>query len=70
MALLMHQHHPPQTLPTVFRVGMVIAHLERHPRLHLLGQYLRNRFVEVLQDAHRELRLDAAVADEFVQGVC
>lgn len=49
-------------------VGIKVT-LERQPRLHLLSQHLCNTAIEVRQDLHRELGLDAALADQVVEGV-
>lgn len=44
-------------------------YLERHPRLHLVLQHLCNAAIEVAQDLHRKLRLDAALSDQLVEGI-
>lgn len=44
-------------------------YLERQPRLHLLSQHLCDTAIEVRQDLHRELGLDAALADQVIEGV-
>jgi len=43
--------------------------LERQPSLHLIRQNLRNTAIEVRQDLHRQLGLDATLADQVVEGV-
>jgi hypothetical protein len=45
------------------------THLERQPRLDLIRQYVRYRFVEVRENLHRKLGLDSALGDEVVQRV-
>ena len=44
-------------------------YLESEPRLDLVGQNIRNDLVEVLEDFHGELRLDAAEVNQFIEGV-
>ena len=44
-------------------------HLERQPRLDLLLQSLGNDAVKLGEDLHGELRVDALLADQLVQGV-
>jgi hypothetical protein len=44
-------------------------YLERQARLHLLSQHLCDTAIEVRQDLHRELGLDATLADQVVEGV-
>lgn len=46
------------------------TYLERKPRAHLLAQNLGDHAVEGGQDPHGELRLDAALVDQVVEGVC
>ena len=45
------------------------AYLEAQPRLHLISQDFSDGTIEVLNDAHGELRIDALVADQVVQRV-
>lgn len=70
MTLLTHQ---PSSQPT-FAVALPrhlpsTTNLERQSRLHLIGQHFRNRAIEVREDLHRQLRLDATLADEVVERV-
>lgn len=51
----------------VFRHGA--SYLEGHSSLHFLSQHVCDALVEVLEDAHGELRLDAAGGDEVVESV-
>ena len=44
-------------------------YLERQARLHLFGQHLCDTAIEVRQDLHRELGLDATLADQVVEGI-
>ena len=44
-------------------------YFERQPRLHLISQHLRDTAIKVRQDLHRELGLDATLADQVVEGV-
>jgi hypothetical protein len=46
------------------------THLERHTRFDLVCKHLRDGFVEVDEDLHSQLRLDAALRDEQVERVC
>lgn len=45
------------------------SHLEVHARFDLLCQNVRGRFVEGGEDFHGELGLDAALVDQFIEGV-
>lgn len=45
------------------------THLERQPRLHLVCKHFCNSLVEVYEDLHRQLGLDAALGDEVVKSV-
>jgi hypothetical protein len=45
------------------------TYLERQPRLHLLSQHLGDAAVEIRQDLHRQLWLDAPLADQIVERV-
>jgi hypothetical protein len=45
-------------------------YLECQPRLHLVLQHVRDCAIEVGQDLHRQLRVDAGVRDEVIEGVC
>jgi hypothetical protein len=45
------------------------SYLKRQPSLHLIRQHLRNTAIEVRQDLHRQLGLDATLADQVVEGV-
>ena len=44
-------------------------YLERQSRLHLVSQYLCDTAIKVRQDLHRELRFDAPLADQVIEGV-
>jgi carbamoylphosphate synthase small subunit len=44
--------------------------LECQARLDLVGKHVGDSLVEVGEDLHSELRLDAALGDEVVEGVC
>lgn len=44
--------------------------LESQARLDLVGEHVGNGLVEVCEDSHGELRLDAALCDERVERVC
>jgi hypothetical protein len=44
-------------------------YLESQSRLHLLSQRLRNTSIEICKDLHRELGLDATVADKIIEGI-
>lgn len=46
------------------------SYLERQARLHLLLQHVRDCAIEVGQDLHRQLGVDAGVRDEVIEGVC
>jgi hypothetical protein len=46
------------------------AHLERQASLDLISKPVRNRFVEVYEDLHGQLRLDSALGDQVVKRVC
>ena len=46
-----------------------MKYLEREPRLDLLPQRLGDATIEVRQDLHRQLRLDAALADQVIESV-
>lgn len=46
------------------------SYLERQARLHLFLQHIRDRAIEVGQDLHRQLGVDAGVRDEVIEGVC
>lgn len=48
---------------------MTSTDLERHSRLDLLIQDLSDALVEIGHDAHGELWLDAAAADQVVERV-
>lgn len=43
--------------------------LERQPGFDILLERFRNRLIKVAQDLHRELRVDALVADEVIERV-
>lgn len=45
-------------------------HLESQPGLDLVLQNLGNRSVEVGEDLHRQLRVDAVRRDEVIESVC
>ncbi len=45
------------------------AHLERQPSLDLVLKRLGDGAIEVGQDLHRQLGIDAVIADEIVQRV-
>lgn len=45
------------------------SYLECHPSFHLVPQHGRDALVEVLENAHCELRLDAARRDQVIEGV-
>jgi len=49
---------------------MEANHLERQPRLDLLLQRLGNNAIELGEDLHGELGVDALLADQLVQGIC
>ncbi len=49
---------------------MEVNHLECQPRLDLLLQRLGNNAIELGEDLHGELGVDALFADQLVQGVC
>jgi hypothetical protein len=44
-------------------------YLESQPRLHFLSQNLCNTSIEVRQDLHGKLRLDATFADQIIEGI-
>lgn len=44
-------------------------YLERQPRLHFIRQCLSDTPIEVRQDLHRQLRLDATLTNEVVESV-
>jgi len=44
-------------------------YLERQARLNLLSKHLRDTPIEVRQDLHRKLRLDATLADQVVERI-
>ena len=46
------------------------TYLEGQPRLHLLRQGLGDATIKVRQDLHRQLGLDATLADEIIEGIC
>lgn len=46
------------------------AYLKRQARLDLVSEHVGNGLVEVGQDAHGKLRLDAALGDQRVERVC
>lgn len=46
------------------------SYLERQPRLHLLLQHVRDCAIEVGQNLHGQLGVDAGVRDEVIEGVC
>ena len=43
--------------------------LKRQPRLDLVRQHFRNRFIEVRENLHGELGLDPALSDQVVERV-
>ena len=45
-------------------------YLERQPRLYLISQHLCDTAIKVRQDLHCELRFDAPIADQIIEGVC
>jgi hypothetical protein len=47
----------------------ICMYFERQPRLHLVGQYLCDTAIKVRQDLHRELRFDAPLTDQVIEGV-
>jgi hypothetical protein len=49
------------------KCGAATANLERQPRLHPALQVERHGLVESGQDLHRQLRVDALIADEVVE---
>ncbi len=51
-------------------VSFAVTYLECQSGPHLLCQHLRDTTVKVRQDLHRQLRLDATLADQVVKGVC
>jgi hypothetical protein len=57
----------PLTLPLMPQTAM---YLECQPRLHFFSQNLCNTAIEVRQDLHRQLGLDAPLADQVVESVC
>jgi hypothetical protein len=59
----------PVSIATVLALTAKPIYLERQPRLHFLGQDLRYTAIEVRQDLHRELGLDATLTDQVVKGV-
>lgn len=46
-----------------------ITHFEMHVRLHILPENIAEALVEVLNDLHRQRRLDGGLLNEFVNGV-
>ena len=46
------------------------AYLKRQARLDLVGEHVGNCLVEVGQDAHGQLWLDAALGNQRVERVC
>lgn len=58
----------PDAQQRVVRQGRSI-HLERQPRLDLVLQRLSDGAIKVGEDLHRQLRVDAVLADEIVKGV-
>lgn len=50
--------------------GLGSSHLEAEAGLDLVGQHFGDGLVEVHEDLHGKLRLDAALRDERVQRVC
>jgi hypothetical protein len=57
----------PDVVTEAVRVEMA---LETHSRLDLFAEHLCDDLVEVCHDFDGELRLDAATADEIVEGIC
>ena len=63
----------PSTVPRQAKRARFAAwhpYLECQPRLHLVLQHVRDRAIEVGQNLHRQLRVDAGVRDEVIKGVC
>lgn len=61
----------PSSVPLTLSLPRPPSHpyLERHPRLDLVLQHLCDTAIEVAQDLHRKLRLDAALSDQLVEGI-
>lgn len=45
------------------------SYLEGHPGFHFVPEHRRYALVEVLENAHGQLRLDAARGDQVIEGV-
>lgn len=43
--------------------------LELEPRLDVLLERFRDGLIEIAQDLHGQLRIDALIADEIVEGI-
>jgi hypothetical protein len=56
-------------LPLGYRSKPPWTHLKRKPRLDLICEHVGNRLVEVCEDLHGQLGLDAALGDQIVQRV-
>jgi hypothetical protein len=59
-------HHPPPCLGTRKRMR---SHLEGHPVLDVSLQRLGNGLIEVAEDLHGKLRVDALIADQIVERI-
>lgn len=46
-----------------------MMYLEVHPSLHLVSEHVCDALVEVLENAHRKLRFNAAGGNEVVKSV-
>jgi hypothetical protein len=56
-------------LPLSYCRMLTCAHLECKPRLDLVCEHIGDRLVEVDEDLHGQLGLDAALGDQIVQRV-
>jgi hypothetical protein len=46
-----------------------VEYLKGQPRLHLFGQNLSDTAIKVGENLHGQLRLDAPLADQVIEGV-